>query len=716
MKRRANIRILLSFLVVTIVFALVSANVFVVSILGWHINSSTSIRDKVEGMYVVEEDIIAKRGNIIDRNGNILAQDVTAYTLYANIDPDRFSANGDAAHVVDKEAAATIIASVIDSEYNDVLAILNSEGSKEVQFGTKGKYLSLSQKQKLEASDISGLGFYEIVQRSYLSDTLATTLIGRSIFDEESGEQNGIMGIESYYNDILTGVNGSVVFRQDSDNYRFETFENLSRDAINGMDVVLTIDRGIQEELEIALQTLLTSDLVHASEAWGAVMNIKTGEILAFADRPAFDATDPETTYLNRGTQYQYEPGSTMKTFTIASAIDNGAVTPTSTFDSSPFYIGLDANGKAIRVTSGQKNIGVVNNADYEQYGTITHYLGYQKSSNVGIADILVNHLNPEELKNDLLELGFFDNVTSDRIPDETGYLVWDGPREKINNGFGQGSTVTMLQILQGYSAIFGDGTVVKPYFVKQIIDTANNTIEYEAQKQTLNKVYKESTVQTVRDLMYENVESVDLTRFKMDEVSVMAKSGTAQLVIDGAYSRSQYIFSAALGFPYEDPEYMMYFAYQTGNHATRNSANIMKNVVRKVVSTYPISSGETDYVPEGESFTMTNLINLPVTLAKDRLAENKITPIIFGDGSTVINQYPKDGQSYMGSDKVLLFTSTSNIIMPDMTGWTMKEVRAFSDTVSLTLKASGSGYVKSQSIPQGTVVETGGVLEITLE
>lgn len=716
MKKLANIRIFSVFMIITIVFALISANVFVVAIGGFHINSGTNINNEVSGIHTVEAQVLAKRGQIIDRNGTILSQDVSAYTLYANIDPERFASDGEPAHVVDKKAAATIISSVIGTEYTSVLSTLERDDVKQVEFGNEGKYLTLSQKQSIESQNIPGVGFIEIVKRDYTSKSLASTLIGISVFDEEKESQYGIMGIEQYYDDVLKGENGYEVYQQDKYKYRFNEITELSKSATNGKNIVLTLDRGIQEELENALQQILDSKEVNAKEAWGGVMNIKTGEMLALADRPSFNANDPNTVYLNRGTQYVYEPGSTMKTFTIASAIDNNAVSADDTFDSSRFYLGLDDNGNGKRVSQDDRYIGIVNNADFEVYGRISYFLGYQYSSNVMIAELMTSKMNPQDYLDDLKELGFFEKVNADRVPDSEGQLLWNTAHEKITNGFGQGSTVNMLQIMQAYTAIFGDGSVIKPQFIKQIVNSDTNVVEYEAKRQVLNKVYKESTVQTVRDLMYENVDSVALTRFKMDEVKIMAKSGTAQLVIDGQYSKTQYINSAAIGFPYEDPQFMIYFAYQSGYHSTRITAGYIKNVVRKILASYPVDSGQGGFLPEGQVYPMENYINLPVTDARTSLSSSGIEPLVFGNGSTVINQYPLDGQNFIVGDKILLFTSTQNIEIPDMTGWSMKEVKAFGERAFITVNVSGNGYVKSQSIAKGTVLEPNSVLEIVLE
>ena len=161
-------------------------------------------------------------------------------------------------------------------------------------------------------------------------------------FNEEKKVQQGIMGIEQYYDDVLSGTNGLEVYRQDRDQYRFDTIDSLSYDSKDGSHIKLTIDKIIQSSLDSSLNRLLTHEEVNASEAWGAVLDIKTGKILALSDAPSFDIDDENTIYMNRATEYEYEPGSTMKTLTYAAAINEGVIKPDDRFDGDTFYLYTD--------------------------------------------------------------------------------------------------------------------------------------------------------------------------------------------------------------------------------------------------------------------------------------------------------------------------------------------------------------------------------------
>src|SRR5699024_1548859 len=147
--------------------------------------------------------------------------------------------------------------------------------------------------------------------------------------------------------------------------------ESLSEPAEDGKDIKLTIDKIIQSSLDKALNNIMVNKNVRAKEAWGALVDIETGRVLALADAPAFNANDPETLYINRGTEYQYEPGSTMKTLTYSMALNEEAINPEDTFDGSSYYFQIDGNGVGKRVPSSSNYTDVIHNPFQSNYGTI---------------------------------------------------------------------------------------------------------------------------------------------------------------------------------------------------------------------------------------------------------------------------------------------------------------------------------------------------------
>lgn len=718
MKRKRNIRLLITFTLIIAIFLALIINVFVVSIKGYHINSKTNIKDEVKDIHTVKEPIIAKRGRILDYQNDVLVEDNSAYTLYAYIGEDRF--DGDKpAFVIDKEDAAKKIADVIKEDYDYVYAQLTSD-SKQVEFGSKGKYLSSTQKEKLEGYEIPGLGFKHVLLREQYSSSLGSTLIGLTSFDEEINQQVGIMGVEKYYNDVLTGTNGLEVYRQDRDLFRFDSIDQLSVEASDGKDIRLTIDKIVQSSLDNALNNLRTNKRVLAKEAWGGLIDIETGRILAIADAPAFDAEDPDTLYINRATEYEYEPGSTMKTLTYAMALNEGKIRPDDTYDSSPYYVSIDANNEGERVSSGSSYTEVIQNPFNHNYGTITMLEGYQRSSNVMIADIMAKYLIDEAFPRYMRDLGFYEAVNIGEIPEASGQEVWQYYHEKLTNGFGQGSTVTMLQLLQAHTAVFGDGTIVKPYIIESILDPDTKEPIYQAEVTKSKPVFTQETAQLVRDAMHDNVENqaFGMGRFKMNDVHVMAKSGTSEIVIDGEYSKDEYIFSAMLGFPYENPKYALYFAYRTFDfHPNTEVADEMKNVIKTVISNYPIDTMEhVEKETPVQKTALRNYINQDINTTSNELKELGYTPIILGEGKTIIGQYPKHKSEILNTEKILLKTNGDDILMPNIKGWSAKEVSELSEFLAIEIEIKGSGFVTKQSVTPNTKLKKDQKITVNLK
>ncbi len=718
MKTKRNRRLLFTFTLIVAVFAVLIVNVFVVSVKGYHFNSKTNIKEVVKDIHTVYEPIIAKRGRILDFQGDTLVEDNAAFTLHAYIADDRFDGD-EPAYVVDKELTAQKIAAVIGVSEGFVMEQLNSD-AKQVEFGIYGKELTKAQKDALEAENLPGLGFTPVLVRGYYSSSLGSTLIGLTRFNEELNRQEGIMGIEQYYDDILTGKNGVEVYRQDRDQYRYDTIEPLSEAAQTGKDITLTIDKIVQSSLDNALNNILKHERVEAKEAWGALIDVKTGRILALSDAPSFDAEDPNTLYLNRGTEYAYEPGSTMKTLTYAMALNEGKIKPEDTFDGNTYYIKLHPDGTGTRVPQGSAYDEVIRNPFQSNYGTITLKEGYQRSSNVMIAEIMSKYLYQEAFQRYMKDLGFFEPVNIGKIPEASGTELWNYYIEKINNGFGQGSTVTMFQLLQAHTAIFGDGSVVKPYIVEKITNPDTGEVEFQAEVKKGKQVFSDEAIQLTRDAMSDNVENkpYGMGRFKMDDVSVMAKSGTSEVVVDGKYSKSEYIFSAMLGFPYENPQYALYFAYRTYDyHNNVAVAEEMKNVIRTVLINYPVDDhSETEENPVVHNIQLENYVNRPVSEVSQELKELGNQAIVIGNGDTITQQFPARNSTVLNNEKIFLKTNSDTINLPNMVGWSQKEVLSYMNFTQANFNIKGSGFVKSQSISAGSTLKKDQIVDIILE
>ena len=718
MKRNKNFRVILISITLVLTLLIVGTNVFIISVFGYHINSGKNIKEHVAGVNDVTSTLYAGRGTITDRNNSVLAQDVISYLLYANIDTTRFDADKNPAHVVDKEAAAKQLAPILDAPEAKLLELL-SQDLKQVEFAKYGKNLDITQKQQIESLGIPGLGFTEQVKRNYPLEPFAPNVVGFAGFNENSQEIVGQLGLEKFFNDELKGLNGYDRYQQDGNHYKLRQLDYQK--PVEGKNIKLTLDRSIQEKFEAALEGIYNDPKVQTDEIWGVIMEVKTGKILGWGEYPYFDRSDPNTNWNSRITQYEYEPGSTIKPFTIAAAINEGVYDPDDTYRSDVFHAGLK-EGRILRLDTPEKAIASIYNAGRFNHGMQTYRLGFAVSSNVMISHLLSKDdgLDIEVFGEYLHKLGFFKKVGIDRMDEVVGRQQWSHPLDKLTSGYGQGSTVTMIQMMQAFTSIFGDGRLVKPYIVDEIYDPSENELIFKAETTYGERVFSEETAKEVQTAMRDVITNGGVYHYNMDEVSIIGKTGTAQYVEEGEgrYSKSKYIISMVLGFPQEDPEIVLYYAYKAPDQTNRPAAaEHIKTVLRQVLSVYDFKDQEhTGNVAPTQSKVLDNYVNRPVASTVEALDKLSYNNIVIGDGDVVLKQYPPGNTKALSNERVFLYTGNNNIKMPDMTGWSSKQVTNFWTLTKIEVEMNGQGFVTSQSIEPGTILKQDDIIALKLE
>jgi len=698
-----------------LIFLVISTNVFVVSILGYHIHSAKDIKAESANIHLATKSLLAQRGNILDINGNVIVHDVISYTLIAYLDPERMVGKSPR-YVVDKEATAQAIAPILGMSVSTVLTNLNRD-AKQTEFGTKGRNLTLAQKTAIEALNLPGFDFIKTVTRNYPMKVFASHLIGFAQYDAEKNSLVGKMGVESIFNELLSGENGYEKYRVDKNGYRMLDGNLEEAEAVNGATIVLTIDKGIQESLEMAFDMTIYT---HKAElVWGSVMEIATGRILAWGHAPSFDPNNIDIeNYSNVGMQYAYEPGSTMKTFTYAAAMDIGKYVGTDTFDSNFFRMGIE-KGLPVRTDDPSKTFAIINNYMKRTYGRVDFDFAYLLSLNTGIATLLTTVLPPSTYEEYLDKFGFFKPVNTDVYPEVEGVKNFRYPLEMITTGFGQGSSVTMLQMLQAYSAIFSDGTMVKPYFVEKVFDEKTSEVIYQAQTTIVGQPIKESTARQMQALMDRTINDGGTSRnYQIPEVRTMGKTGTSQVAVDGEYSKDKNIYSAMTALPAENPKYMVYYAFlaPTSTKAHQETSAV-QHIFRRLSLTYGLYSdnnGPAETVPVIE-MQLPNFINRSVMSLLTWNAEYKLPLTIIGNGERIINQYPEVNHTILNSQRMFVLTDGSEITMPDMTGWSRKDVTTFWLLSNKAVFIEGSGLVSSQNIAPGTILTDQSELSVIL-
>jgi len=731
MRKRSNGMLLFIILIFGLIGCMIASNVYVVTILGTHLNSQTDLDDYATNINTQTTVLQAKRGYILDRNGNIIAQDNESYTLVAVVKDIRQSQKETAAYVVDQAKTAEMLAPILKAPVAYILDKLTSAASAgkfQTLFGSYGNNLTLAQKKAIDALAMSGLVFQTTITRNYPLGPFASHLIGFSQFVIVTGENGeelemiGKMGLELIYNESLLGTNGKQEITVDRNGYVLPGSKVIKVDAINGNDVILTLDKSIQETLEATMKQSLAQ--FSGDQAWGAVMEISTGKVLAWGQAPSFDPNNINITdYTNLGAQYAFEPGSTMKAITYAAAIDAGVYNGSATFDSSSFRMGIK-NGLPIRVKVNESAVEVINNSNHKNWGIISFDTGFVYSSNVGIASLLTTSLSADTFKSYIEAFGFLKKVATDGLPETIGQMSFKYPIEKLTPGFGQGVTVTMLQMMQAYSAIFSDGTMIKPYFIEQIRNAYTKEVLYQGSTTVAGSPIKATTAKKMQALMYKVVYDERGTgkNYAIPEVNIIAKTGTAQVAIDGTYSTGKTLFSVMLALPAENPQIMIYYAFQ-GNYTNRAHIDTaaITQLIRKVALTYNLHKPTDPTVnpvlsQSVISVTIPALVNHTTAYAMQKLLPLKTPILMIGSGTTVIAQYPSADTVALSNQRVFLVCDTSQISMPDMIGWSRKDVQAFLTLTHFTGEISGEGNVVSQSIPVSSILSQEAVIQVTLK
>ncbi len=722
MAKKTNFRIFVIATCVAIFGILLVINVFLIDVKGIHLLSGTAF-SSYTGMSLKSEVISAQRGKILDRNGTVLAEDSTAYDIIVYLSEERPGYADTPSYVSqqDRPEVAERLANVLGCSSDVILSYLQQD-LYQTELGYYGRGLSESVKQAIENLNIGGVEFKKSSVRYYPLSSFASYLIGYAS-KNDSGVMTGQMGLESYLNEQLTGTDGYQKYYQDATGIILPGQQVEYVGAVNGNDVYLTLDTTVQQALEEALsQTMgLTDDISHC---WGAVMEVSTGKLLGWGSYPTFNQNDLKIDdYLDYCSMVAYEPGSTMKTFTYAAAIDSGVYENTE-YNSAAFYIGY-SNGKFVRLSSSKNAIGKVNNYKNKSYGTVTLDEAYTRSLNTGVATIMINGLSADTLASYLDSFGFFKPVDSYGINEVSGTKNMTYPLDQIATTYGQASSVTMLQLLQAYSAIMNGGTMVKPYIVDRIVNPASDEVVYQGQTTVAGQPISAQTSAEMiakMDTVVNSGLSSSGKQYQISGVRVIGKTGTAECAENGSYASNLTVHSIVLGMPADNPQVIIYMAYmdhQPLKLLFTKQVNSLENAVVKVLNLSDSSSEDTpkeydtlQLYPDG----MPNLANHTVAYVKNKLSDLEITLLTLGDGPTVIKQYPQSGTALVSGQRVMVLTSNNNIKMPDMTGWSRKEVTAFWSLTGISITMNGYGYVSEQNIAADTVLSADSQIEVTLK
>ena len=509
-----------------------------------------NLSELADKKYKIDSSLQPNRGKIFDRNGNILADNIESYKLVAVVSDKATEDETNPRHVVDINKTAEELSKFIKLDKNKIKDILSKQGVYQVEFGTAGKDISVEDKKKIEELKLPGIEFIATTKRYYPNGSMLGNFLGFAQNSPDSDLITGRLGVEKTFDYYLRGKEGHITYAKDAWGKVVSNIPKVEINPVDGADIYLTIDKNIQGFIDNTLKDI--QDKYEPESAFAIAVSPKTGEILGLGQTPAFNPNTQEnlaSAWSNIFYNSAYEPGSTLKTFTMSIMAENNIYKPDSYYRSGSYQV-EDAT------IFDWNKIG---------WGTITQRHGFQQSSNTLMLTLL-NELGTEKLKTGLENFGFGKSTNSLYGNEATGDLVFNNKVSASTTVFGQGSTVTAMQMVQAETAILNDGQMLSPYFLQRIHDKTIDKDVNIGKRTVVGNPISKRTADIMKEELYGVVNGTWAQggkRYAVENYSTSGKTGTAEVVDPktGTYYKSPYkVMHSFIGYaPSEDPQVILY-------------------------------------------------------------------------------------------------------------------------------------------------------------
>ncbi|MFS0874489.1 penicillin-binding protein [Solibacillus isronensis] len=651
---------------------------------------------RYETGYVLSAD----RGKILDRNENVIAEDTLSYRLVAVIKESATENKKNPRHVVDKAETAKLLAQYIPMDEEKIYERLNpSKDLYQVEFGLAGRGISHEVKKKIEELNLPGILLYSDKKRYYPNGAFASHLIGfalRETDDDGNSSVVGKMGLEYIYDKQLTGTDGKLTYQRDARNYLLPSSDKVIQEAQDGNDIYLTIDKTIQNFLEEAMTRV--NDQYKPQSMIAVVANPKTGEILAMSQRPTFNPDTREGldgNWLNDVVENTIEPGSTFKTFTVAAAIDSGNWHPNAEYQSGQYKVYENT----------------VRDHNTHGWGKISYLEGIQRSSNTAMTNLL-DIMGWETYESYLKDFGFGQKTGIDLPNEASGIINSRYPLEKYTTTFGQGSTVTPIQLIQGVTAVANDGKMMQPYVIDKIVNPNTGEIVVDSKPTIKGEPISAETAQKTREVLASTIygEAGNAKRFQIEGYKVAGKTGTAQMPkangIGYDWGKNEFLYSFLGMAPAEDPQLAVFIAVAKPKlGATEIGSDPVSQVFNSVVlnSLKYMNINPSD-VAEVETTKIDDYVGKQTDTVMTQLEAEGLVPVIIGQDGEITEQFPAADAS-LTSGSIVFLKTDGEITLPSFSDWSLRNLLVYKSLSKLPIEIVGEGYVESQSVSQGTPV-----------
>ena len=569
--------------------------------------------------------IEASRGKILDRNGIVLADNVTTTSLV--LVPNQ---------IKNKMEVTKELAKILNVSYNEMKKHVFKNTSIE-RVHPLGRRLSYEVADKIEALKFDGVYLLKEAKRYYPYKTLLAHVLGYVGIDNQ-----GLSGLELQYDKYLTGEAGAIKYFSDAKGNKL-TLSDVYVKPQDGMNLQLTIDINIQKSVERELDNVV--NMMNPDMALAVVMNPKTGEVLAMSSRPTFDPNNyknysSEVLSRNLPIWASYEPGSTQKIITTAASIEEKVIDIYNEhfFDSG----GVTVDGARIRCWKAGG------------HGDQTFLQVLQNSCNPGFV-LMGERLGKEKLFSYLDLFGFGQKTGIDLNGEGKGIIF---PLSRVGNvelattAFGQGISVTPIQQITAISAVLNGGNLLKPYVLASVLEPETGNVMYQNKKTVVRKTISKETSKTMRYALETVVALGGGKAAYIDGYRIGGKTGTAQKVKDGAYLVNNYIMSFVGIVPSNDPEAVLYIAIDNPKNtallSSYTTTPIARRILLDIIDALDIKKQEGGVEKDWQwddkvYYEVPNVIGKDKKEAKEILEHFKVE--YSKTGNKVISQSPKAGE-----------------------------------------------------------------------
>ncbi len=615
--KKIDERMKITFLIMLILFIFIILRVFYIQIFDYK-----KLNEYASDLWSRDLPIEANRGLILDRNGVVLADNLTTTSLV--LIPNQ---------IKEKEKATKSLAEILNVSYDEMKKHVYKKTSIE-RVHPEGRRLSYDIAEKIADLKLDGVYLVKEAKRYYPYGNLLSHSLGYVGIDNQ-----GLSGLELQYDKYLTGKSGAIKYFSDAKGNKLNV-SDIYVEPQDGMNLYLTIDINIQKSIERELNNIV--DMFSPDMALAIVMNPKTGEILGIGSRPDYNPNtyqkySQEILSRNLPVWSSYEPGSTFKIITMATSVEEKIIDIENDHFYDPGSVNVDGAILKCWKAGG--------------HGDQTFLQVLQNSCNPGFVK-LGQMLGKERLFSYIEKFGFGTKTGVDLNGEGQGIIF---PLDKVGNvelsttAFGQGVSVTPIQQVTAVSAVVNGGYLYKPYIVKSIAEKETNSTIKETSKTLVRKVISSETSAIMRHALESVVAKGGGKAAYIEGYRIGGKTGTAQKVKDGRYLVGNYIMSFMAIVPSNDPEAVLYLAIDNPKNtallSSYTTTPIARRVLLDIIDALDIKEQKEGMEKDLEwtdkiMYQVPNVIGKSVKEAKKLLSNFTIE--YTGTGETVISQSPE--------------------------------------------------------------------------